>query len=236
MGVADRAHKVFLIDFGIAMKYCNLTTGNHVPFCRARRLTGTPAFASINSHLGAQLGRCDNIESLAYLLIFVLCSSLPWLTDTLTRSSSILTLKQKTPVEALCGGLPWELATLLTYSQTLSFSDEPDYEYIRLLFRPLLAKMSMSIPEVTNDLSFPIIPSPRAAELTSSPHFPCDALRSPESCTKPMQELPTPSHSKAPALPIRKHKQCSNLTPTPHRELTRMKKLSVPFHLTPFVC
>ena len=43
---------------------------------------------------------------------------------------STLMLKQKTPVEALCGGLLQELATLLTYSQTLSFSEEPDYDYI----------------------------------------------------------------------------------------------------------
>ena len=163
------------VDFGITMKYCNSTMGNHVPFCCACHLTGMPAFASINSYLGAQLGHHDNIESLAYLLIFFSCGSLPWLTNTLTQSSSILTLKQKTPVEALCSGLPWELATLLTYSQTLSFSDEPDYEYIQLLFQPLRAKVPTSISEVTNNLSFPIIPSFHAAELTSSPCFPYDA-------------------------------------------------------------
>ena len=82
MGVVDWAHTTFLIDFGIATKYCDSTTGNHVPFCRARHLTGMPAFALINSHLGAQLGHHDNIESLAYLLIFFLHGSLPWLTNT----------------------------------------------------------------------------------------------------------------------------------------------------------
>ena len=203
--MADRAHTTFLIDFGITMKYYDSTTGNHVPFRRACRLTGTPAFASINSHLGAQLGRRDDIESLAYLLIFFLCGSLPWLTDTCTRRS-ILTLKWKTPVEALCGGLPRKLATLLMYSRTLSFSEEPDYDYIRMLFRPLITTAHVAMTEVADDLSFPNFPPLRATESTSSPCLPHEALQSPESRTKPMQELLGPSHSKAPAMPI--HKRC----------------------------
>jgi casein kinase 1 len=43
-------------------------------------LVGTPAFASINSHRGLQLGRRDDIKSLAYSLIFLHRGLLPWLT------------------------------------------------------------------------------------------------------------------------------------------------------------
>ena len=157
------------------MKYCDSTTGNHIPFCCACHLTGMPAFASINSHLGTQLGCRDNIESLAYLLIFFLHGSLPWLTDTCMQRS-ILTLKWKTSIEALCGGLPWELATLLTYSWTLFFSEEPNYDYIQMLFWPLITTAHVAMTEVADDLSFPNFPPLCATESTSSPHLPHKAL------------------------------------------------------------
>ena len=224
MGMVDWAYITFLIDFGIAMKYCDSTTGNHIPFCCAHCLTGMPAFASINSHLGTQLECHDNVELLAYLLIFFSCNSLPWLTNTHMQRST-LTLKQKTPVEALCGGLLQELATLLTYSQTLSFSEEPDYDYIWMLFQPLITKAHVSMMKVANNLSFPIYSSLHPTELISSPHLPYKALQSPRSHTQQAQELLTPSHSKAPAIPI--CKRCQNLAPTPCKESTKTKRLSI---------
>jgi len=143
VGLGDNAHTIHIIDFGVAKRYRDLVTGSHIPFVHARRLTGTPAFTSVSSHLGVQLGRRDDVESLAYLLIYLLRGSLPWFgTETL---SAILELKKKTPVEQLCHRLPREFATFFTYSRSLSFTEEPDYDYLRSLLLPLRS------PQVASD-------------------------------------------------------------------------------------
>lgn len=101
-------------------------------------MQGTPAFSSIHNHLGAELGCHDDLESLAYMLIYLVCGSLPWLSEEkCQKAPSILEMKQKTAVEVLCRHVPCELGTFLTYTRTLLFSEEPDYSYIRSLFSTL---------------------------------------------------------------------------------------------------
>ncbi|KIM68542.1 hypothetical protein SCLCIDRAFT_105393 [Scleroderma citrinum Foug A] len=140
MGLGSEALTVFIVDFRLAKQFHHLNTGLHILFHRSHHLMGTPAFASINSHLGAELGHHDDLESLAYVLIYLACGSLPWLDEVNGSGSSvplILNIKQTTPVELLCSGLPREFATLLTYTCSLSFLEEPNYNYICLLFTAL---------------------------------------------------------------------------------------------------
>ena len=138
MGLGDQCHTIFIVDFGLAQKYRHPTTGNHIPFRQVQCIRGTPAFSSIHSHLGSELGRRDDLESLAYTLIYLVCGSLPWLNkDRRQQASSILEMKQKIAVEVLCHHTPCELATFLTYTRMLSFSENPDYSYICSLFSTL---------------------------------------------------------------------------------------------------
>ena len=138
MGLSDERLIPFIVDFGLAKRYRHPVTGHHIPFRQVQRIKGTPAFNSIHTHLGAEIGRRDDLESLAYLLIYLVLGSLPWLSgDRRQWASSILEAKQKTAVEVLCYHVPSELATFLTYTRTLSFSEEPDYNYIRALFSTL---------------------------------------------------------------------------------------------------
>ena len=131
MGLSDQSLTLFIVDFGLAKRYCYPATGNHIPFCQVYCMWGTPAFSSIHNHLGAELGHCDDLKSLAYMLIYLVSGSLPWLSeDKCQKVSSILEMKQKTAVEVLCHHVPCELGTFLTYTHTLSFSEEPDYSYI----------------------------------------------------------------------------------------------------------
>ncbi|KAG2107492.1 kinase-like domain-containing protein [Suillus discolor] len=129
MGLGDLKHTAFIIDFGVAKEFWDTSTSVHIPFCQGRRLTGTPAFTSINNHLG----------SLTYMLIYFLQGSLPWLTSDEEKlsSSSILERKVNTTIEDLCRGIPVEFATMLIYTCSLAFSEDPDYSHLSSLLSAL---------------------------------------------------------------------------------------------------
>lgn len=169
MGLHDKSLIPFVIDFGIAKQLRHSETHIHAPIRRGRgSVVGTPAFASINNHLGVELSQRDDLESLVYILMYLSCGSLPWLQRTqpgkhkrpLKRpnTSAILASKQR-QLEHSCG-IP-ELSTILLYVRTLSFSETPDYDYIRSLLRVGdIGQLSADEAQLIKyDLSWPSDPS-----------------------------------------------------------------------------
>ena len=77
MGVRKHASTVYLIDFGLSKEFRDPDTHLHIPLNKDVGLIGTTAFASINSHLGLELGRQDDLESLAYVLFYFIWGFLP---------------------------------------------------------------------------------------------------------------------------------------------------------------
>ena len=52
-----RTHKhtqLFIIDFGLAKKYRDTRTKQHIPYREDKNLTGTARYASVNAHLGIE--------------------------------------------------------------------------------------------------------------------------------------------------------------------------------------
>ena len=60
MGSGKKSHKLYLIDFGLAKKYVQ-KDNSHIPYKDNKNLTGTARYASLNTHLGIEQGRRDDI-------------------------------------------------------------------------------------------------------------------------------------------------------------------------------
>jgi len=143
MGPTKKANKVYLIDFGLAKRYIG-KDGKHIPYKENKNLTGTARYASINTHLGIEQARRDDLEGLCYVLLYFLRGSLPWqnmkANNKKDKYERIMEKKLSTPIDILCKGFPNEFITFLTYCRNLRFEDRPDYSYLRNLLKDLFVK------------------------------------------------------------------------------------------------
>jgi hypothetical protein len=144
MGTAKKGHHVYLIDFGLAKKYRDHKTHVHIQYKENKQLTGTARYASVNTHLGIEQSRRDDLESIAYVLVYFMKGTLPWqglkAATKMQKYERISEKKMSTPVEQLCKDLPAEFASFLNYARSLRFEDKPDYNFVRSLFRELFAR------------------------------------------------------------------------------------------------
>uniref|UniRef100_A0A672FXA4 non-specific serine/threonine protein kinase n=1 Tax=Salarias fasciatus TaxID=181472 RepID=A0A672FXA4_SALFA len=148
MGLGKKGNLVYIIDFGLAKKYRDARTHQHIPYRENKNLTGTARYASINTHLGIEQSRRDDLESLGYVLMYFNLGSLPWqglkAATKRQKYERISEKKMSTPIEVLCKGYPSEFSTYLNLCRSLRFDDKPDYSYLRQLFRNLFHRQGFS--------------------------------------------------------------------------------------------
>ncbi|XAR67602.1 Non-specific serine/threonine protein kinase [Bertholletia excelsa] len=144
MGLGRRANQVYIIDFGLAKKYRDSSTHQHIPYRENKNLTGTARYASMNTHLGIEQSRRDDLESLGYVLMYFLRGSLPWqglkADNKKQKHEKISEQKASTSIEALCRGYPTEFTSYFHYCRSLRFDEKPDYAYLKRIFRDLFIR------------------------------------------------------------------------------------------------
>ena len=105
MGIGRRQHYVYVIDFGLTKRYRDSRTGQHIPYKDGKSLTGTARYASLNTHIGIEQSRRDDLECLGFVLIYFLMGGLPWQgVKAKTRNEKyeiIKNMKVKIPIEEL---------------------------------------------------------------------------------------------------------------------------------------
>ena len=110
MGIGSQCGIVYIIDFGLSKRYRDAKTSQHIPYKNGKSLTGTARYASLNTHLGVEQSRRDDIEGIIYVLLYLIKGSLPWQGLTAQNRSEkyrkIMELKMITPSETLCNGCP----------------------------------------------------------------------------------------------------------------------------------
>ena len=138
MGLGPNNKFLYMIDFGFAKTYRDPTTLAHYPLKKNDGITGTARYASINTLRGFTQSRKDDLESLAYVIIYLSKGTLPWANITSDNKDElynrITKVKFETTVENLCSGLPQQFLDFVRYIRGMTFEQEPDYKYLRNLF------------------------------------------------------------------------------------------------------
>ncbi|XP_026809007.1 casein kinase I-like [Rhopalosiphum maidis] len=134
---------IYIIDFGLAKEYIDHKTKKHIPYREKKNLTGTARYMSINTHLGKEQSRRDDLESLGHMYMYLARGSLPWqglkVQNAKERFQKIGEMKKNTPIDTLCEGYP-EMAEYMQYVRHLEFYEEPNYRLLRHIFTTALHK------------------------------------------------------------------------------------------------
>ena len=167
IGLDNKSHIIYILDFGLSKKYISSKTHQHIKFKTNKKLTGTARYASINALIGCEQSRRDDLEAVGYVLMYFLRGRLPWqglhVHKGEDRYKKILAKKWRTSAEELCQGFPEEFAKFVNYTRNLEFESEPDYNYLRSLLLKVLEKENHSYdfyydwttenPKITDEIS-----------------------------------------------------------------------------------
>ena len=148
-GINDDSNTIYIIDFGLSQRYKDKKTGVHNPYRENRQMIGTVRYASINTQIGIEQSRRDDVESVGYVLVYLALGRLPWQRAGKEKGkghlAKVLEKKLITPPEILCKKLPRQFAFIFQYIRKLKFEERPDYNMMKCLLADLLlSKMNLT--------------------------------------------------------------------------------------------
>lgn len=145
-GNKSNSHRIYLIDFGLAMKYID-SSGKHIEREEGKSAVGTMRFASINTQNGIVQSRRDDVESIGYILLYFYLRKLPWQGLKIKNKEELYKRikEEKEKVDYSEMGMREELANpifnMIENSQKLQFYQNPDYDVHIETFKNALKTM-----------------------------------------------------------------------------------------------
>ncbi len=154
IGYKGKEKNIYLIDFGLS-KIINSDKKNQLllNIKKEKIVIGTVRYISMNAHLGNEQYKKDDLESLAYMMIFFIKGELPWQNikakSRKEKYTKIYQKKKNTVNSELCNFLPDEIKSFVNYILNLNQKQNPDYEKLMNLISNLMKKYGYN-----NDLQF----------------------------------------------------------------------------------
>nr|XP_027201368.1 casein kinase I-like [Dermatophagoides pteronyssinus] len=143
LGVGANRNRVYIIDFGLSQLY--RSEGRHIQFSYQNRVVGTIKFASINSLLGFQQSRRDDLESCSWMLKYF-CSrsqfyrkAFPVRQERLSVKA-LVRLKLKVIEELFQKEHRTTVDRFILYTTFLGFTENPDYSYLLSVLQVLFER------------------------------------------------------------------------------------------------
>ncbi len=144
VGVKEKANVVYLIDFGLAKPVDR--DNNEAKYTGAT--VGTFRYMSVNSHRGLDLAKRDDIETLCYVLMFLIEGKLPWQglpINTKQGVDQIRSLKESVSRKSFARHIPEEIFEMLRHARQLKYSETPDYRYLQDLLERAIKGMKHTL-------------------------------------------------------------------------------------------
>ena len=142
MGLDNNSKFLYLSDFGLSKSYNQNSTTHYTPNKEGKKLTGTPRYASINAMRCLEQSPRDDLESIGYILVYLLKGELPWQNiiakNKTEKIKKLLVKKIEICSSDLCLGLPNKIEKYIDYCRNLEFEDVPDYQMLKNLFIQIL--------------------------------------------------------------------------------------------------
>ncbi|UKZ85136.1 uncharacterized protein TrAFT101_001009 [Trichoderma asperellum] len=139
----ENGKTAYLLDFGLSGYFRSRDDYITAP---DYRLAGTIETACIAWHLNRPQSPKDDLESLAYVLIFLFRGYLPWSIDgdsdaSYPSSERALKMKLSLPIDIICKDMPPQFARHLKYVRSLKYNDTPNYSKLRDMYQRLMKRM-----------------------------------------------------------------------------------------------
>ena len=139
-GYYETSRCCYILDFGLARQYITPTGELRQPRSIAG-FRGTVRYASVNAHLGHDLGRHDDLWSVFYMISELANGQLPW--RKIRNREEVGEYKLAYDHGKLITSLPIELKKFHAHLRTLTYFSKPDYPFIIKLFEQAIERLGI---------------------------------------------------------------------------------------------
>lgn len=150
IGTNNKKSTIYIVDFGLSKRY--IESNKHIEFNNKKNFTGTYRYSSIRNHRGIEQSRRDDLESIGYMLCYFYNGMLPWqglqIQDKIERNNKIYKKKRTTAIANIIKDLPEEFYDYIQYCRLLRFSENPDYNYLKTLFKNILDRHNIKMDNI----------------------------------------------------------------------------------------